>query len=68
MADYSEDFASFARDFLDPELEEGERIAALKAAINACLDAGSESDDEDEAGSEKGLALVFGGGGKKKKG
>lgn len=69
--DYSEDFASYARDFLNPELDEAERIEALKAAIHACMDEGSGEEDADEGEESgapaKGLALVFGGGGKRKK-
>jgi hypothetical protein len=68
MEDYSDDFASYARDFLNTELEESERIDALKAAIHACMGEGEEADEEE--GAEKkpaaGLALVFGGPKKKK--
>ncbi len=58
----SDEFASFARDFLDLELDESERIAALKGAIQACIDAESgDADDEPSKGDDKSaLALIFG--------
>lgn len=64
---YSEEFDGFAADALNPELSEEERVAALKAAIMACMESGGE-EDEEAPGSKPagGLALVFGG--PKKKG
>lgn len=65
MADYSDEFAAFARDFLNPDLTEEERISALYGAIESC----GESEESMVPKSDKpasGLALVFGG--PKKKG
>ena len=60
MADYSDEFASYARDFLNPDLDEEERIAALYAAIQACE--GGESEEAAPSSTKKpgGLAIVFG--------
>jgi hypothetical protein len=65
--EYSDEFTSLATSFLDESLPAPERIEALKAAIQSCMDTGG-GDMKKPASKDGGLALVFGGGGGKKKG
>ena len=66
MAEYSEEFAGYAKDFLDPDLSEEERITALYAAIKSCEEGEEDTAESKEPGEtskpKTGLALVFGGG------
>jgi len=67
-----DEFTSFARTALDPSADPDDRIAALREAIKACVEAdeGGDYDDAEGPGSKPkpgSLALIFGAGPKPKK-